>query len=101
MLPFHPPLPTASNLPFQFAAGSQTSILMSDSLVGLSVAATRQKAGRSPNWAPPARPPPPAGANAPAATGSAAVIVALGSASVARLSHDAADAEEAGNRKPQ
>src|SRR5260370_10855468 len=34
------------NLAFQFAAGSQTSILISESDVGLSVAATRQKAGR-------------------------------------------------------
>ena len=45
MLPFKPPLPTAWNLPFQPAAGSQTSILMSESLVGVSVAATRQNAG--------------------------------------------------------
>ena len=50
MLPFQPPLPTARNLPFQPDAGSQTSILMSESAVGLSVAATRQNAGRSANW---------------------------------------------------
>ena len=44
--PAQPPLPTAWNLPFQSAAGSQTSTLMSESLVGLSVAATRQNSGR-------------------------------------------------------
>src|SRR5215510_8219082 len=43
--PAHPPFPTASNLPFQPAAGNQTSILMSESLVGVSVAVTRQNAG--------------------------------------------------------
>jgi hypothetical protein len=40
-------LPTAWNLPFQPDAGSHTSILMSESLDGLLVIATRQKAGRS------------------------------------------------------
>ena len=39
MLPFHPPLPTAWNLPFQPDAGSQTSILISESDEGFSVAA--------------------------------------------------------------
>src|SRR5258708_7251401 len=34
------------NLPFHVSTGSQTSILISESDVGLSVAATRQKAGR-------------------------------------------------------
>src|SRR6188768_4529062 len=87
MLPFQPPLPTIRNLPFQLAAGSHTSILMSESAVGLSVAATRQKAGRSANGLPPR---PPGCENAPAATASAAVIVAAGSASDARLSHVAA-----------
>ena len=36
--PAHPPLPTAWNLPFQPDAGIQTSILMSESLDGFSVA---------------------------------------------------------------
>src|SRR5579859_335208 len=45
MTPAHPPLPTAWNLPFQFAAGSQISTLMSESAVGVSVAATRQNSG--------------------------------------------------------
>src|SRR6185436_6533280 len=46
MMPPAPPLPVPRNLPFQVSAGgSQTSIRMFDSGVGLSVAATRQKAG--------------------------------------------------------
>src|SRR5262249_11549580 len=60
--PAQPPLPTARSLPFHVTlpsddgracppetsaeAGSQTSILMFESVDGLSVAATRQKAGR-------------------------------------------------------
>ena len=43
--PATPPL-TDTPGPFQFSAGSQTSILMSESGLGISVAATRQKAGR-------------------------------------------------------
>src|SRR5215472_17535946 len=97
MLPFQPPLPVASNLPFQLDAGIQTSILMSESAVGFSVAAIRQNAGRSPNGFSPPRParPPPAGLYAPAATASAVVIVAFGSFSDARLSHVAAEAGSA------
>ena len=57
--------------------------------MGLSVAATRQNAGRSAKGLPPR---PPGCEKAPAATASAAVIVALGSASEARLSHVAARA---------
>src|SRR5215813_13004315 len=94
MLPFQPPLPTASNFPFQLDAGNHTSILISESVVGLIVAATWQNAGKSPNCAPPrpppARPPPP-GENAPAATDCAIVMVVSGSFSPARLSHGAAD----------
>src|SRR5262245_57999262 len=91
MFPFQPPLPTASNLPFQFAvAGIHTSIFMSDSVVGFSVAAIRQNAGRSAYCAPPPRPPPPAGVNAPAATLCADPIVALGNFRSARLSQVAA-----------
>src|SRR5688572_15536919 len=94
MFPFQPPLPTAWNLPFQPEAGSQSSILMSDSLLGVSVAATRQNAGRSANALPPPRPPrPPAGGvKAPAATDCAAVTVAPVSLRAARLSHVAAEA---------
>ncbi len=43
--PLNAPFPTAWNLPFHPEAGSHTSILMSESLVGFNVAATRQKAG--------------------------------------------------------
>src|SRR6185436_14674457 len=80
------------NLPFHPLAGSHTSILMSESADGLSVAATRQNAGRSAKGLPPR---PPGCENAPAATASAAVIVACGSACDARLSHVAAFAVEA------
>src|SRR5262249_746168 len=94
MLPFQPPLPTASNFLFQLDAGNHTSILISESVVGLTVAATWQNAGKSPNCAPPrpppARPPPP-GENAPAATDCAIVMVVSGSFRPARLSHGAAD----------
>src|SRR5262245_16673976 len=46
MAPAQPPLPTAWNLPFQPDDGNHTSILMSESGEGTSVATTRQKAGR-------------------------------------------------------
>jgi hypothetical protein len=39
-------VPDRLEFPFQFSAGSQTSILMSESGLGVSVAPTRQKAGR-------------------------------------------------------
>src|SRR4029453_8239560 len=90
MLPFHPPLPVAWNLPFQPEEGSHTSIFMSESGDGLTVAATRQKAGRSVNCAPPPRPPPCGGVNAPAATDCAIVMVASGSLSDESISHDCA-----------
>ena len=76
MVPFQPPLPTASSLPFQPVAGSHTSILMSESDDGRSVAVTRQYSGRS------FAAPPPAG------TSCADVIDASGKASVARESQD-------------
>src|SRR6185295_9294653 len=93
-----PPLPTAWNFPFQPDDGSQTSILMSESLVGFNVAATRQNAGSVANAPAPARPPPagprpPAGGvKAPAATGCAMVTAVSGSASEARRSHEVASA---------
>src|SRR5580658_7299123 len=92
MTPAQPPLPTASYFWFQSAAGSQTSILISESLDGLRVAVTRQNAGRSLyGFAPGPRPPPrPFGfagsVNAPAATLCALLIVASGKLSDARLS---------------
>src|SRR5439155_12768959 len=99
MFPFQPPFPTASNFPFQFEEGSQTSILISDSLDGFKVAAIRQNAGRSLNCAPPPRPPPPAGANPPAATVCARVTVVSESLRAARLSHGAAAAGRVINKR--
>src|SRR5712691_8644486 len=75
---------------------------MSESLVGVSVAATRQKDGKLANTAPPRPPAPPrapaparlpaGGVNAPAAIVCANVIVVFGSTREARLSHEAAPA---------
>src|SRR5689334_18415520 len=110
MLPAHPPLPTASSFPFHpppaappratdgKPKGSQTSILMSESLDGVSVAATRQNAGRlSYGFAP--RPRACTGAtNAPAATVCAIVIVVCGSERFERSSQVAALALEAAKR---
>src|SRR5258708_38322278 len=91
MLPDHPPFPTARNLPFQSVAGSHTSILMSESLDGASVAATRQNGGRSAyaRALPPAAPAPGAagGTKPPAATNAAAVMDVLGSFSSRSRSH--------------
>jgi hypothetical protein len=85
-------------LPFHFSAGIQTSTLMSESEVGVSVAVTRQKAGAFLNTAMPPGPPdngPPApgGVNAPAATTDAEVIFPSGSAKDARLSQEAAETD--------
>src|SRR5438128_792539 len=94
MAPLHPPLPTAMNFPFHPDAGIHTSILMSESADGFSVAATRQNAGRSLTACTmPGDTVAPAGIgglNAPASTACATVIVVVGSASEARLSHDRA-----------
>jgi hypothetical protein len=87
--PFHPPLPTASSFPFQFCEGSQTSILISESLEGFSVAVTRQNAGKSLSGIGVPRAPA-GGVNSPAAIVFADVIVVLGSLSPPRLSHVAA-----------
>src|SRR5712691_10752933 len=89
IVPAHPPLPTACNLPFQPEAGSQTSILMSESLVGFRVAATRQNAGNALNvWAA-VGPPRPGAAKAPDPTTWASVMVVFGSVNDATPSHDA------------
>src|SRR4029077_14585282 len=87
MAPFHAPLPTAWYFEFQFSAGSQTSILMSESLDGLAVSATRQNAGRSANALPPRPARPPGCVNAPAATTWTESTVASASESDFRLSH--------------
>src|SRR5579862_3682570 len=97
MTPAQPPLPTAWNLPFHPLAGSQTSILMSESLVGVSVAATRQN---SPSALYGFRPRggPSGGWNVPAATTSTLVMAVSLSASLARLAHGAANALFAGRQ---
>src|SRR6266850_2315479 len=89
MTPAQPPLPTAWNFPFQAAAGSHTSIRMSESDDGLSVAATRQKAGSWRNWGTGAVP---GRVNPPAGTIWANVIDVFGSARDDRVSHGAAAA---------
>src|SRR6187549_2861651 len=100
MVPAQMPLPMPTYLPFHPLAGSHTSDLMSESLEGLSVAWTRQKAGKfAYRPAPmPGGPPPPAGGwNAPAATTLAAVTLPVGRASWARSPHSAATAGDAAN----
>src|SRR5262250_2984707 len=98
IVPAHPPLPTAWNLPFHIAlSGSQTSILMSESLDGVNVAATLQNAGsaeyglgwlapRPPPRAPPARAPPrPAAASRPGGAGAAGGVNAPAGTSCAEV----------------
>src|SRR3984957_17274799 len=90
MLPAHAPLPTDSSFPFHFVAGIQTSILMLESPLGFSVAATRQMAGRFPKFgggAPGNAGTAPGGRfSCPAGTAWAKVTVACGRASLAKLS---------------
>src|SRR2546427_5095249 len=86
MLPAHAPLPTASSLPFQPDEGSQTSILMSESLDGVSVAATRQNDGSAANGFAPRPPRGFGGVNCPAPTVCASVIATCGPENVDRLS---------------
>src|SRR3984893_6664042 len=67
---------------------------MSESLEGVSVAATRQKAGRGENCEA-AEPPGIGSLKAPAATVLADVIVVSGNLNEARLSHEAARTDDA------
>src|SRR5687767_14154881 len=94
MLPAKAPLPTTWSLPFQPFTGSQTSALMFDCGVGFNVTATRQNAGSAAyGFAPPARPPRPAGCvKPPAATVCTVVTAVVAFASDVRLSHVAASA---------
>jgi len=80
MLPVHPPLPTAWSFPFHPETGNHTSILISELFVGVTVAVTRQNAGKS--WAT-------SRAGDPAGTACARVIVVSESFNDARLSHGA------------
>src|SRR5919201_6145864 len=89
MMPLHPPLPTASNLPFHPDAGIHTSILMSESADGESVAVTRQNAGSVATAAGGGAPGPDVGSvSFPASTASALEIVVLASFSVFSVSND-------------
>src|SRR6266513_4152076 len=93
MEPANPPLPTPRYFPFQPAAGSQTSNSMCESADGVSVACTRQNAGKRSNAvkiSADGRRSPARKWNAPGATSLALVIVVLGSVSLAKLSHGAA-----------
>src|SRR5579862_7934207 len=87
MFPAQAPLPTDSSFPFQPDAGIQTSIRIAESLLGSSVAATRQIAGKFPKFGAPA-----GKVSCPAATGSAKVTLARGRASLARFSQGVAAA---------
>src|SRR5262245_8164522 len=87
MLPAHAPFPTACSFPFQPAAGNHTSTLISESLDGVSVAATRQNAGSFANASAPR--PLAGGVNAPALTACASVTATCGCVNVDRLSHGA------------
>src|SRR4029079_16286699 len=94
MYPAHPPLPTASNLPFHlFAGGNQSSILMSESDEGFRTATTRQcsgamigaggvapaRAGAGAGGAPVRGGGAGTGLNSPSGTNSALVMVVFGS----------------------
>src|SRR6516225_11798242 len=100
MTPAQPPLPTACSFRFQPDVGSQNSTLISESLEGLRVAATRQNSGRSLYTVSAPLPlpcPAPGGVNWPAATTCARVIVVSGRATEARLLQVAANAGAAAN----
>src|SRR5258706_8671748 len=86
--PVNAPLPTAWNFWFQSADGNQTSIAMSESLDGLSLAATRQNARGAVTvaFASSAAVPFDVGLNGPASTARASVMVAFGSESAASFS---------------
>src|SRR5271166_71150 len=88
MVPFQPPLPMAWKSLFQPEAGSQTSILISESLDGVKVAITRQNAGRPLKSAGfgPKGPGAGGGVKAPVATLCADVIVTFGRLTLERLS---------------
>src|SRR5262245_2312731 len=94
IVPAQPPLPTVWSFPFHPVAGSQTSLLMSESLVGVSVAVTRQNAGSLAYVF--VAPRAPGGVNDPASTIWAESIFAFGSVIPARCSHAVAAATGAG-----
>src|SRR5579871_1806993 len=88
MLPQKPPQPSCSYLPFHCPPrGIHTSRLMCESVVGVEVTATRQNGGRAVRAAVA-----PGGVKLPLVIDCAAVTVACGSVSAARLSQVAAAA---------
>src|SRR5579863_9090296 len=84
MIPWNPPPPVPRNLPFHFVSGSQTSILMLESEVGIRVAVTRQKSGRPVVWVGPGGP------KTPVVLSAAEVIVVSGRFKDRRLVHGVA-----------
>src|SRR5580704_10190244 len=94
MEPAKPPLPCPWNLPFQPLAGSQTSILISESEVGVESTAILQNAGRDLKNAAAAAAcagfPGVGMVSAPAATDCAEVIFAWGMPTLARASQELA-----------
>src|SRR5215831_6389004 len=97
MDPAKPPLPTPMNLPFQFAAGSHISMLISESEVGFKTTCTLQCSGifgcgagaapRAPPAPPPRAPPPPRAGAGPSGTTTALVMVALSNLRLVRSWH--------------
>src|SRR5262245_17360476 len=91
MTPWKPPPPVPRKRPFQIVLGSQTSILMAESLIGVSVAVTRQNGGSPVSGAPPG------GTNVPVSLSAADVMVACCSGRLARLVQGVAAAGAAPN----
>src|ERR1700690_3105273 len=87
MLPAKPPLPVPLKRSFQPDWGIQISTRMSESGLGFSVAATRQKAGRSVSGLPVG------GRKVPEVTSSALVMVVCGNCKAVRPSQLAKEAE--------
>src|SRR4051794_33065481 len=100
MVPAHPPFPTACSLLFQPEEGSQTSILMSESADGVSVALTRQKAGNCAKALDRMPPRLSGGANAPGLTLWTASIRPRSMESPRKSSHDAPAARTGADRTP-
>src|SRR5271163_4020672 len=88
IVPPSPPLPTPSNFPFQFDAGSHTSKLISEASVGFNRPWTSQNAGKLLMACPAG------GVNDPAGMDFASVMVVLGSESAVNPSQFAAKAAD-------
>src|SRR3989442_10567576 len=90
--PAEPPEPSPRKLPFHVVAGIQTSTPIAEVLVGASVAATRQNAGRLSSV------PDPGGVKLPAGTDCVVMAVVPGGSAAARLSHGGAAKAGAGTK---